>query len=597
MEDTHYLNKVSVVVAKLYDQELGVRLDALTQLASMKATEAADQVLPLIEDPSPRVRRYALRVLPVLQPIGDTTYLERIEQVMSSAENAVRMEAALTLWRYGQRYIAQPVFEAMLQDEEPATRKLALSGLRHIYTYHDVIDHASEPEEAQFGVTVVVPLLADDVITVREAACAVLGAIGGEMVLSPLIATVSNDSAASVRLAAAQAMDSLGDIAIPGIKTLLTISNLQASEAVVSALPPDHPELRQSLTTIIDREIEQLTVDRQLQWAMPKSGNIATIIRATLEIQSQHAIQRIIKMIGVIKDQSVSEIAFGLSSQNAPLRAAAISSLGEISPADIYIKLHPLLESTLEQYFDEAASETSAVQQLLQHTNPWLRALAAFAVVELELKSLRSALDALRNDTHPFVATAAEDTLSRLGPVALKAANSLTIIERVLHLHDVMLFSGLPPSEIRHIADVAVEMDFNDGDVIGRQGEAEYGLYIIIQGNVDRIHQVDGEIDKVIELGPGTYVGSLALIELGTRLTTLQAKGDVLLLVVPTKAFAALLKSSPTISENMLKVLAQRVRHEQVSNMPFLGVLKEADQSHQRILSSTPSTTDGATND
>ncbi len=586
VEETHYTDDIDVVITKLHDQNVSVRLEALRTLASMKTSKAVDHVLLLIDDPATRVRRYALRVLPVIQPMADTTHLEQIARALESEEDSVRMEAAMTLWRYGHSDIAQPVFEALLQAEEPVTRKMALSGLKHIYTFHDVIEHTSKPEDAQFGVNAVVPLLTDDVTSVREAACAVLGAIGGTMVLSPLIVTVSNDHAPSVRLAAAQAMNSLGDIAIPGIRNILTINNSQASEAIVSALRPDHPELRQSLASIIEHEIAQLSIDRQLQQAMPEAGNITSLIRATLEIQSQQAIQRIVKMIGIVaQNEVVSEIAFGLSSQNHTLRLAALNKLQQIAPTDIYDRLYQLVANASEPL--TLLSTADAVQQLLQHVNPWLRALAAFVVVELQLSSLREALEKLLRDTHPFVTRAAEDALSRFSPVAAEQTPSMTIIERVLHLHDVTLFHGLPPSEMRHIADIAVEMHFNDGDIIGRQGDAEYGLYIIIRGHVDRIHEVDGEIDKVIELGPATYVGELALIELDTRLTTLQARGDVTLLVVPTETFADILKSSPTISETILKVLAQRVRHEQISKTPFLGTLKEVEQFHQRILTQT----------
>jgi len=90
---------------------------------------------------------------------------------------------------------------------------------------------------------------------------------------------------------------------------------------------------------------------------------------------------------------------------------------------------------------------------------------------------------------------------------------TLSIIERILFLRRVRLFSDLPPNELKQVAAITNEQYYLDGEMIARQGEPGEEMYIIVSGEV---RVTSGEAGHAaVELarrGPGDYVGEMAII-------------------------------------------------------------------------------------
>ncbi|MEA2608029.1 MAG: hypothetical protein QOJ75_272, partial [Chloroflexota bacterium] len=61
-------------------------------------------------------------------------------------------------------------------------------------------------------------------------------------------------------------------------------------------------------------------------------------------------------------------------------------------------------------------------------------------------------------------------------------------------------------------------------------------------------------------LGPGDYLGEIALIDKGRRTATAIAEGPAKLLVLSHQGFNSLLDQSPTIRLDIMSSLANRVR-------------------------------------
>jgi Cyclic nucleotide-binding domain len=87
------------------------------------------------------------------------------------------------------------------------------------------------------------------------------------------------------------------------------------------------------------------------------------------------------------------------------------------------------------------------------------------------------------------------------------------------------------------------------GEALITQGEEGQELFLILDGAVDI--EVDGE--EVAELGPGTLIGELALLEGGKRTASVYATTPVRAVVVPRDA----------VSESALEELAASRRQEQ----------------------------------
>lgn len=124
------------------------------------------------------------------------------------------------------------------------------------------------------------------------------------------------------------------------------------------------------------------------------------------------------------------------------------------------------------------------------------------------------------------------------------------------HLAAVPLFTACSKKELGRIAKAATEMTFDDGAVLMHQDESAREAFILTEGTV----VVRRNNRKVAELGPGTFLGELGLLDRGPRTATVVADGPVEALVLGPREFAGLLDDVPSISHKLLRALASRIR-------------------------------------
>jgi CRP-like cAMP-binding protein len=141
---------------------------------------------------------------------------------------------------------------------------------------------------------------------------------------------------------------------------------------------------------------------------------------------------------------------------------------------------------------------------------------------------------------------------------------TLSIIERILFLRRVRLFSDLPPSELKQVAAITNEQYYLDGEVIARQGEPGEEMYVIVSGEVLVTSSDDSR--PAVELarrGPGDYVGEMAIISQEPRMATLTAHGAVRVLHITQAQFEAILRERPETSLAVMRVLCARLKEMQ----------------------------------
>lgn len=137
-------------------------------------------------------------------------------------------------------------------------------------------------------------------------------------------------------------------------------------------------------------------------------------------------------------------------------------------------------------------------------------------------------------------------------------ADSLAIKDpKVELLRHVPLFAGCSSPDLQRISQLADEVDVPDGYRLIREGEFAQEFFLIVEGNV-RIERGQGTINR---MGPGDFLGEIALIDHGRRSATAVADGPAKLLVITRPGFLALLDDSPVIRLEVMKALAERVRH------------------------------------
>jgi CRP-like cAMP-binding protein len=124
-------------------------------------------------------------------------------------------------------------------------------------------------------------------------------------------------------------------------------------------------------------------------------------------------------------------------------------------------------------------------------------------------------------------------------------------------LRRVPLFAGCERSSLHLIEQLADEVDVPDGYHLMREGAFAQEFFLIVEGRV-RIERGDKVINT---LGPGDFLGEIAMIDHGRRTATAVTEGPAKLLVINRQGFNSLLAASPQISLDVMKALATRVRH------------------------------------
>jgi CRP/FNR family cyclic AMP-dependent transcriptional regulator len=133
---------------------------------------------------------------------------------------------------------------------------------------------------------------------------------------------------------------------------------------------------------------------------------------------------------------------------------------------------------------------------------------------------------------------------------------TLTSDRRVELLAGTPLFAEVDADGMARIAERAVEVTFDDGHVIARQGEVGTGFFVIVSGGVRVIR--DGA--EIARMGPGGFFGELSVLDGLPRVAQVVAVGPTTCLALATWDFEAVISEQPTVAMALLRGLATRLR-------------------------------------
>lgn len=120
----------------------------------------------------------------------------------------------------------------------------------------------------------------------------------------------------------------------------------------------------------------------------------------------------------------------------------------------------------------------------------------------------------------------------------------------------VPLFAGMTDRSFEAIATVAADVSFEEGDDLVRQGEAGTAFFIIVRGRA----RVDRDGSTIRELGPGDFLGEIALIDGSPRTATVTALEPIAAVTIKRSDFLDLVERQPVFRLEMLNALTQRIR-------------------------------------
>jgi CRP-like cAMP-binding protein len=126
---------------------------------------------------------------------------------------------------------------------------------------------------------------------------------------------------------------------------------------------------------------------------------------------------------------------------------------------------------------------------------------------------------------------------------------------RVDLIRALPLFELCSKRDLRRIASLAEERSLAEGTELIREGEPGTEFYVVVDGEVD----VRRRGRRVAHLGPGSYVGEIALLSRSPRTATVVAATPLRVLAISGRDFVALLDTLPELWLKVARTLADRV--------------------------------------
>jgi HEAT repeat protein len=136
------------------------------------------------------------------------------------------------------------------------------------------------------------------------------------------------------------------------------------------------------------------------------------------------------------------------------------------------------------------------------------------------------------------------------------------LVERLLSLRQVSLFSRMSLERLHAIERITQESEYVRGEVIMREGEPGDDLLCIVEGEVDVLRDAGTPDEQQLNrLGPGAYVGEMAVLDGAPRSATVVALSRVRVLVLGGDRLRELVQEMPELAFDLMRVLVERVRN------------------------------------
>ncbi len=530
------------------------RLMAVTALSRFGSLAPRDLIEPLLSDEDPKVRSAAFETMCALEP---DRVVAHVTAGLADGSPDVRRRSLWLLPPSGDERAAS-VAGSMLTDPDPAVRTASAilvggeEGRAVISTLleggqPDVIEAVlNELTAAKSGLADLRPFLHHDDPDVRAAA--VLASPYADM--NPVeLGHGLEDISMKVRHVTA---DVLAD-SDPGREVLfetLETGSLSASEVAIRALTPVD-RFTDDFMSWAGREATRAAKLETLSKAIlsgprtPSSDFLSGLLRRRSETLSDWVI---LAMTTTDTASVMSIVEKGVASNDPETRAQAVEALEVLGDRSVTTVLVALLDADGAQ---SLTTQREALVLLGDDFDLWLRTLALHCLEErgdLDLTTDRDLPGAFRGSV-PSLETVPADSI-----------NMLTMVDRVIALQGVPMFSDLDPEDLQLIADIADEVQYRPGEQIYHMGDEGVDMMMIMDGEAVVSSTHEGVLVEIVRHGKGEHVGELALLQGATRSADVHAGSEGLhALVIGKIDLMSILQERPSVTMAMLSTLATRL--------------------------------------
>ena len=132
----------------------------------------------------------------------------------------------------------------------------------------------------------------------------------------------------------------------------------------------------------------------------------------------------------------------------------------------------------------------------------------------------------------------------------------LSIIERVIILQSVDVFSEVPTEQLAHVAAIATEMSVSKDDVLFRMHDVSDAMYVVLEGEV----RLSRGAQVVTVARQDDAFGTWSLFDDDPRVVDATAVQDARLLKLARDDFMDLLADNVEITRGVLKGIVMRLK-------------------------------------
>jgi CRP-like cAMP-binding protein len=128
--------------------------------------------------------------------------------------------------------------------------------------------------------------------------------------------------------------------------------------------------------------------------------------------------------------------------------------------------------------------------------------------------------------------------------------------EKLELLKRTPLLAGLGRKDLEEVGRLADEVDLKADHVLMREGDVGREFFVIVEGQV----RIDKGGRSIRTMGPGEFVGDIALVTERPRTATATTETPCRLLVLGHREFHQLMDQYPSIRLSVLESMAMRLR-------------------------------------
>lgn len=132
----------------------------------------------------------------------------------------------------------------------------------------------------------------------------------------------------------------------------------------------------------------------------------------------------------------------------------------------------------------------------------------------------------------------------------------MIVVEKMLFLRQVPLFSNMATGELTQVASIAREVTYHAGSRIIQEGEHGDNMFLIVDGEVV-IQRGETELKT---LHPKDFFGEMSIIDGEVRSASALARKDCLLLRIDRDDFNDLLSTYNSAAISVIRALIRRLR-------------------------------------